>query len=422
MGASSDRISSLPDDLIILILTHLGSAAAAARTSVLSRRWRRIWTHLPELFLNEPAATSDSIDAALAAAYSAGGTLRLLAITMPRDANAARVSPWLRFASQRLAGELSLDVNLRLTGATEPEEGSRKLELPPCERVTEMDVCFNYYTLGLPHDRISFPALAVLNMSCAKIEAQDLERLGSLPRLRELVLRGITLATVYDVSIRSDTLERLIYLVSRTRRLEIVAPKLQALRTYSSSGPDHEIAEAYVVAPSLADLAWFFYDPQRHRFVGAGRHLRKLSLLDSSTTALMQRFDTADELEIKLSMDWVREGYENFMNAMSKPTKCKVLDLQLRYRGLPSHFHAPCVLYLLKKSSGLRRIVVHLPLGNMVVIMNFEEGNNHVEFLSLLLGCNTPILKTVVINSETRALSKDTCIKIRSNASPIIDV
>ena len=50
-GDDDDRISSLPDDLMRRILLRLGSTRAAARTSVLSRRWQRIWAHLPDLRL-----------------------------------------------------------------------------------------------------------------------------------------------------------------------------------------------------------------------------------------------------------------------------------------------------------------------------------------------------------------------------------
>ena len=46
-GGGVDRISSLPDDLLHAILIRLRDPAA--RTSVLSRRWRRVWAHLPEL-------------------------------------------------------------------------------------------------------------------------------------------------------------------------------------------------------------------------------------------------------------------------------------------------------------------------------------------------------------------------------------
>ncbi|CAO2144547.1 unnamed protein product [Urochloa humidicola] len=48
-SSGKDHISSLPDELLHNILLRLDSARAAAHTSVLSRRWRRIWTHLPKL-------------------------------------------------------------------------------------------------------------------------------------------------------------------------------------------------------------------------------------------------------------------------------------------------------------------------------------------------------------------------------------
>jgi hypothetical protein len=65
-------ISSLPDKLLHTILIHLPSATAAARTGVLSSRWRGVWAHMPELVLGgtpapatTPSALLDSIDCAL---------------------------------------------------------------------------------------------------------------------------------------------------------------------------------------------------------------------------------------------------------------------------------------------------------------------------------------------------------------------
>jgi hypothetical protein len=48
-GVDVDRISSLPDHLLHSILLHMSDAEAAARTTVLSRRWRRVWADLLEL-------------------------------------------------------------------------------------------------------------------------------------------------------------------------------------------------------------------------------------------------------------------------------------------------------------------------------------------------------------------------------------
>ncbi|XP_073355588.1 uncharacterized protein [Aegilops tauschii subsp. strangulata] len=44
-----DRISALHDDLLLLVLMRLRCTRTAARTDVLSRRWRGLWARLPDL-------------------------------------------------------------------------------------------------------------------------------------------------------------------------------------------------------------------------------------------------------------------------------------------------------------------------------------------------------------------------------------
>ena len=48
-GVGEDRLSSLPLDLQLEVLARLHCARGAARTSVLSRPWRGLWTQLREL-------------------------------------------------------------------------------------------------------------------------------------------------------------------------------------------------------------------------------------------------------------------------------------------------------------------------------------------------------------------------------------
>lgn len=168
-AGGEDRISALPDDLLHAVLLHLDSTADAARTNVLSSRWRHVWAHLPELcfryrfarpvcigtrdlFLGydngddpvSPCATTtaplleDCIRLALAA-YMAP-TMRRLEITVSSNrlphVTVDNVSSWMRFASQRLTGELELSL---------PHFQANKggIVLPVCERVTSM--AFNLY-------------------------------------------------------------------------------------------------------------------------------------------------------------------------------------------------------------------------------------------------------------------------------------
>uniref|UniRef100_M8AJC3 F-box domain-containing protein n=1 Tax=Aegilops tauschii TaxID=37682 RepID=M8AJC3_AEGTA len=59
-----DLISALPDEMLLLVLVRLRCVRAAAQTSVLSRRWRGLWTGLTDLALRdlEPSAIEAALD------------------------------------------------------------------------------------------------------------------------------------------------------------------------------------------------------------------------------------------------------------------------------------------------------------------------------------------------------------------------
>ncbi|CAL4992295.1 unnamed protein product [Urochloa decumbens] len=167
MGVGEDRISALPDELLHDILVCLRSTRAAVRTSVLSRRWRHVWAHLPEVILSgrdappPPRVSSlpDSVDAALAAFSATAVLLKRLHINI-----------------------MSSD-----DGASQ----------------------------GI-HD--------------GRVEASELTDLVSKhgPVLKNLSI-FVDLVVVSDVSLLSDSLQSLRLFIQNMRQLEVVAPRLEKL-------------------------------------------------------------------------------------------------------------------------------------------------------------------------------------------------
>ncbi|KAK3137583.1 hypothetical protein QOZ80_5BG0454250 [Eleusine coracana subsp. coracana] len=324
-----DRISGLPDDLLHCILIRLRSTRAAARTSVLSRRWRRVWAHLPELHLFYSAAsarTHDRVDAALAA--SSAPAINHLEITAsylrtPRRlcrVPARRVSGWLRLASQRnLAGSLRLDVPYVLTDDDDDEDEDPVL-LPVCDRATSiiLELCRHKLRI-IQVGGASFMALNTLTIWRARMDIQELEDVISsrCPNLKDLNLKSIVLKGGPRLSIRSDSLEQIEIRTSFQDTVEIAAPNLQKL-TQVVSG------DAYIAAPMLSELCWEgYFQPSRHHIIGPRRHLRRLniSINGLSNTLLMQQFDTVDELTLKIFDLKGTEQYERFLSEISRLSK-----------------------------------------------------------------------------------------------------
>jgi hypothetical protein len=95
-----DRLSALPDDVLVLILLRLDTTAAT-RTSVLSRRCRRVWALLPELCIPvapEPHRFRDALDAHEM-------PLRDLLVVA---GGAESLAVWLPAAARRVSGDLAL--------------------------------------------------------------------------------------------------------------------------------------------------------------------------------------------------------------------------------------------------------------------------------------------------------------------------
>ncbi|CAO2184647.1 unnamed protein product [Urochloa humidicola] len=390
-GAAEDRISDLPDELLHCILLRLQSTRAAARTSLLSRRWRHVWAGLPDLLLGsqddtqQPAATLlDSVDAALAACAAPSVVQRLdiplyaYGLRVP----ACRVASWLRFASLHRVGTLYI----YLPPPLEPE--AEELELPVWDGATKINLTLvRHWQLRIRPAGL-FMALTDLELWSAAMEGRELTALVSsqCPRLRNLTL-FLTLVALSDVSVHSGSLYSLVFRVDNVRRLEVVAPKMEKLTVY-------DVIEAHISSPKLAELDWngsVTYDPRRHSFADAGRHLRLLEMGPNGLAGpLLQRFDTV-VLKLRPYFSSLRgiQGYTSFLNETIKLPKCETLQ---RHYSCP--LSCRCRLQESYETDSIT-------LGSLEEIKIDLFGiTEEVQFLKQLSKCNAPILKKLVINCQ----------------------
>ncbi|KAK1642161.1 hypothetical protein QYE76_059966, partial [Lolium multiflorum] len=162
LPACEDRLSALPADILIHILLKLHDAAAAARTSILSRHWRRLWALLPELcFHFHPATGRQGIRAALESLEAP--VLRRLAVQVI-GVTPDSVAAWLPVAAARLSGDLQL-TNENAT-AIRLDLGYLALAVPPLSvfaRLTDLYLaCVDLRGPCLLGDAVSSPRCPAL--------------------------------------------------------------------------------------------------------------------------------------------------------------------------------------------------------------------------------------------------------------------
>ncbi|CAN6205688.1 unnamed protein product [Urochloa humidicola] len=248
-GGATDRLTDLSDDVLHSILARLPSTAEAARTSVLSRRWRRVWTGIPALafrhnYDDERNNNLDIVDALLSGSGHAAATVERLEIAVEAQrVSRARVSRWLRFASQRLAGEL----RLALPYAT-GNDIWKEVVIPFCERVTSISFCLlNHRKLRFPLMNSggggggAFTALVALEITHGCIDGGELELVLSsrCPRLKKLALEQVTLrlGSPEGLCIRSNSLEQLkIAYMEFPEGIQVATPELESLSIDVSCG------------------------------------------------------------------------------------------------------------------------------------------------------------------------------------------
>ncbi|KAF8696591.1 hypothetical protein HU200_036201 [Digitaria exilis] len=270
------------------------------------------------------------------------------------------------------------------------------------------------------------------------------------PRLRNLYL-SVSLADVSDVSIRSDSIQSLELCVKYARKFEAMAPELEVLSMSDAT-------EARIYAPKFEEVTWdgdIAYDPRRHCFVDAGRHLRLLDLgtNGAAVASLMQRFDKANALKLNVDLNNTGSlGHTSFLNETVRLPKCETLRLRV---SLGDYYHnlAPIILHLLRSCNSIRKISVNVDSGlpmrryscqaschcrlpasrkaDGIILDALEEVKitlirsscEEVEFVEQLAKCHAPSLKKLAINCEwSDSPTKEIQEKVCRMFNPDVDV
>ncbi|KAL6647705.1 hypothetical protein ACP70R_015142 [Stipagrostis hirtigluma subsp. patula] len=364
-AAGEDRLSALPDDILLLVLLRLDTAAAG-RTSVLSRRWRRLWALLPALSF--PFAPSPRLIASALAAHEAA-ILHLFVGTL--GASPDSVAACLANAAPRAYGCVVFRNGVPEGNADDDEEEEEEageggaFELPCLEHADA--VCLDLGLLGLAVPLAGvFARLTELSLIAVRLhgpcELGDVVSSPRCPCLQRLVVHcasGLGNLSIHSESLIFLNLDDLYGL----RRLTIVAPALKQLRLHSCFAQDQRIAD--ILAPELELLYWRdAYDPSSVQ-LGKMEQVKKLATNyflvfghhncrhNRDSLRLLQRFQAVDYLAMMLVYRRGTDNIEYLMDDITFLPRTTRLGLMICNEG---HSFGAGVFHVLRLCTGIQSL------------------------------------------------------------------
>lgn len=309
-GDGEDRLSTLPDALLHLLLSNLGSTADVARTSTVSRRWSSLWPDLPVLVFH--GVDVDTLSILLAKATHPNLTRLEIGVPNPDGGlPSPQISSLLRAAADHAPEELVFAVDdLRDEDDDDDDAddyagGVVPFELPCFARTTSMDLRIKDRTFVLPPFAAEFSRLEKLSLSHCCVDPGEF--LHRCPRLRVLDMDCRWLQKA--VSVHSGSLEELVLKDVppfdsdvTPRRVVVAAPMLKGFRL-QCFGNAEMVASFSAPAANMVEMLSFRYCSVASCSVGFGKQWRVMDL----TTA----------------MEWLR-GMDGQLN---NPVRVRVLSL-----------------------------------------------------------------------------------------------
>uniref|UniRef100_K4A3B1 F-box domain-containing protein n=1 Tax=Setaria italica TaxID=4555 RepID=K4A3B1_SETIT len=339
-----DCLSALPDDVLVLILLRLDTTVAA-RTSVLSRRWRRVWALLPKLcfpLAPEPHRFRDTLD-------THEVPLRDLLVGAG-GATPESLAIWLPAAARRVSGDLTLltfDPG-KDAGEEEGEAAQRgAFELPCFEKATSISLILGFHGLAIAMPPTGvFARLTGIYLSCVRFhgpcalgDAMSSPRCPCLQRLTVDDSRGLGDLTINSVSLLQMELRNLRGLWQVT----VVAPALTELTVIYCFRNDDTQPVANISAPQLVSLDFYLVYGQD----GLSHN--------HSCLTLLQRFEAIETLFLTLAYMREIENYQYLMEDMMVLPDITFLCLDVIANG---HAFGASSFHALRLCTGIRRLTL----------------------------------------------------------------
>ncbi|TVU16504.1 hypothetical protein EJB05_40072, partial [Eragrostis curvula] len=427
-----DRISGLPEELLLNVLGRLGSAGEAARTSEISRRWRGLWTELRELTFTFHRVRADKL-LEIALAQVRPGLHRLdIRQTVEWDldddtiasqyASDVEVSALLRAADRLAPAELVFSI----------EASYECSELPCFGRATSIDL----YLPDVPNVVLppagEFASLEQLNMVVVSFDDLS-ELIRRCPHLRKLQVE-FSCFTRNSVSIESKSLKELALDIQPAKDIVIVVPELKKFRFLSVDTGGLTIS---LLAPKLEESLMQYHVDLYLVGYDSNWFLRELSMetLWSDRNKLLSLYLMIQSVHVSSST-----ANRTFAQEIARlpGNHFSVLELWITTEG---HVFAPLLLHLLLIRTSIERLElvlmdskdqecsdncdchqdgswrnkrISLPNLKDVEIQGFGAADHEVDFLELLLA-SAPMLKRINVKLSAEVSPSDGgCQKLRS--------
>ncbi|GJN11455.1 hypothetical protein PR202_ga29650 [Eleusine coracana subsp. coracana] len=369
-----DRISELPDHLLLNILVLL-PIAEAIRTSMLSRRWRHVWTRLPLLeFVDdeEPVASFVDLIAGVIRGYVADVDMPDVSIFVDlryQFAEAVRIATSAFLAAQRVKSSFGLVLSRdAVNWEWDSEEPPLLMPCFPC--VKELVIWFQDVELRMPNTG-TFASLTKLSIYGVYFTDSG-NGIGDVvssrcPCLRDLELRTIEglkqffLHSTSIVKCRLDT-------VMDLELLHVVAPNLGDINVTKCfvfvTGP----TMMYLQLPELKHFHWEDRGPDKI-CPSLPSKLEVLTVIElpppylkrceggnSHFTRIMKMFRRIDTLHLDIRIAPDGADQKDLIHSTSIPFFGE-LDLAVHKNG---HMFGPTILNLLSRRSGVRKMSLQI--------------------------------------------------------------